>query len=215
MVETAGKSILFDPFISPNPLASAVDTGSIMPDYMLISHGHGDHVADALPIAKQSGCTLAGVFELTSWFHSKGIEKTHGMNIGGSHQFSFGNLKLTQAIHSSTLPDGTPGGVPAGFVVENQNDCFYYSGDTALFSDMALIGRNRNFKTCFLPVGDNFTMGVEDALEAALLLGTKHVIGMHFDTFEVIRIDHDRARETFARESIKLELMSIGSSIQL
>jgi len=215
MIDTAGKSILFDPFISSNPLAKGVDVTSICPDYMLISHGHGDHIEDALQIAKQSNCMVVGVYEITSWLQKQGVSKTHGMNIGGKWNFDFGSIKLTPALHSSTLPDGSCGGNPAGFLVENDTDNFYYSGDTGLFSDMALIGKNKNLKTAFLPIGDNYTMGVEDALEASKYLGVKHITAMHYDTFDTIRVDHSKCTEMFDKAGMKLEFMKVGSQIQL
>lgn len=215
MVETAGKSILFDPFIRPNPLAVHVDFESIHPDYMLLSHGHEDHVADAPTIAVRSNCTVVGVYELTSWMAAQGATQTHGMNIGGAWNFDFGKVKLTQAIHSSTLPDGSNGGCPSGFVVTNAEDCFYYAGDTALFSDMALIAKQFTLKTAFLPMGGNFTMDIYDALEAAKLLQVKHVIGMHYDTFGYIKIEHQEAVALFAASGIHLELIAIGNTITL
>lgn len=214
MVETAGKSILFDPFISPNPLAKKIRVDDLNPDYMLLSHGHHDHIADAPEIAKRSGCIVAAVWEVTHWMEKQGAD-VHGMNIGGSWTFDCGRVKLVQAVHSSTLPDGTPGGNPCGFVVENNETAFYYSGDTALYSDMALISRKTKLKTAFLPIGGNYTMDVEDAVDAAKLLKVNHVIGMHFDTFDRIRIDHRKATETFAKESIILELMGIGETITI
>jgi L-ascorbate metabolism protein UlaG (beta-lactamase superfamily) len=214
-IETAGKSILFDPFISPNELAKEINVAEIQPDYMLISHGHNDHIADAVPIALQSGCVVSAVYEITSWMEKHGVKNTHGMNIGGSWKFDFGTVKLVQAVHSSTLPDGSTGGVPCGFVVENAETCFYYSGDTALYSDMSLISKRFRLKTAFLPIGDNFTMGIQDAVEAAKILRVSHVVGMHFDTFGFIKIDHKMATDSFAEAGIKLELMSIGSSINI
>lgn len=182
---------------------------------MLLSHGHEDHIADAPAIANQSQCTVVGMFELVTWMQKQGAKNVHGMNIGGSWEFEFGRVKLTPALHSSTLPDGTNGGAPSGFVIQNHTDCFYYAGDTALFSDMALIGKRFPLKTAFLPIGGNFTMDIEDALEAAKLLGVTHVVGMHYDTFGYITINHDQATETFRNEGIHLELIPIGSTITL
>jgi L-ascorbate metabolism protein UlaG (beta-lactamase superfamily) len=215
MVETVSKNILFDPFISPNPKAKDIHLASINPDFMFISHGHSDHIADAVSISTRSQCTVVGVYEVMSWLEKQGVKNTHSMNIGGQWHFDFGSVKLTQAIHSSTLPDGSAGGVPCGFVLQNKVDCFYYAGDTALYSDMALIGNRFQLKTAFLPLGDNFTMGIEDAVEAAKLLNVKHVIGMHFDTFGYIEIDHNTAKNAFKATDIELELMSMGSTITI
>jgi L-ascorbate metabolism protein UlaG (beta-lactamase superfamily) len=215
MVETAGKSILFDPFISPNPLAKGIDVAAIRPDYMMLSHGHNDHTADAPAIARQSGCTVIGIWEMASWMENQGAAKVHPMNIGGSWNFEFGTVKLTQAVHSSSLADGSPAGNPTGFVISNADDTFYYSGDTALYSDMTLISKKFTLKTAFLPIGSNFTMDAEDAVEAAKLLRVKHVIGMHYDTFGYIEIDHNKTRALFNRAGIELVLMNINTTINL
>jgi L-ascorbate metabolism protein UlaG (beta-lactamase superfamily) len=215
MVETAGKSILFDPFISPNPLAKGIDVSAIHPDYMLLSHGHNDHIADAPAIAAQSGCTVIGIYEIAAWMEKQCAVPTHGMNIGGSWNFDFGKVKLTPAVHSSTLPDGTAAGSPTGFVVQNDSDTFYYAGDTALFGDMALVAKRFALKAAFLPIGDNFTMDIEDAVEAAKLLQTKLVVGMHYDTFGFIEINHQEAKTRFKEAGIELVLMQIGASINI
>ncbi len=182
---------------------------------MLISHGHEDHVADAVQIATQSGCQCAGIWEVMAWMNRQGVTNTHGMNIGGSWPFDFGTLKLVNAVHSSTMPDGSSGGNPAGFVIQNNNDCFYYAGDTALHSDMQLISRKFKLKCAFLPIGSNFTMDVYDAIDAARMIGTNTVIGMHFDTFGFIKINHDEAQRAFTSAGINLHLMNIGDTIEL
>lgn len=215
MVKTAGKSMLFDPFITPNPLASSVDVSSLLPDFVLLSHGHSDHVADAPAICKQSGAKAIGNWEVMSWLGKQGIENTHPMNTGGAAGFEFGGLKLVNAVHSSSTPDGVYGGNPVGFVVQNAEDCFYYAGDTALHLDMQLIPRRFNLKTAFLPIGSNFTMDIADAIEAAKLVQCNHVIGMHYDTFGYIKIDHQEAVNAFTIAGIHLELMTIGQTIQL
>ena len=158
---------------------------------------------------------VVGIFEMASWMQKQGAKEVHGMNIGGSYPFEFGRVKLTTAHHSSTLPDGSPSGNPVGFVIQNDQDTFYYSGDTGLFGDMELIAARFDLKMAFLPVGDNFTMGVEDAVLAARMLKTKRVVGMHYDTFGVIQIDHTEAKRSFADAGITLELMEIGSSINI
>ena len=214
-VVSGGKAMLFDPFITPNPLASSINVSTIKPDYMFISHGHEDHVADAVAIAGQSGCTCVGIWEITAWLRSKGIENVHPMNIGGSREFDFGTVKMVNAIHSSTLPDGMPGGNPAGFIIQNAEDCFYYAGDTALHSDMHLIPRRYKLKCAFLPLGSNFTMDVQDAIEAARMLGTHTVIGMHYDTFGYITINHEETQRAFQTAGFDLHLMKIGDTLTL
>src|SRR5690554_1332217 len=138
-VKTQDKIILFDPFISPNPKAAHIDVATLAADYILLSHGHEDHVADAENIAKRTGAKLVSNFEIVSWYEKKGIENVHPMNHGGKWKFDFGTVKYTNAVHSSMLPDGSYGGNPGGFIV-NTDKSFYYSGDTALTMDMKLIG---------------------------------------------------------------------------
>jgi len=207
--------MLFDPFISSNPLAEGIDVDKIQPDYMLISHGHEDHTADAVRIARQSGCKCIGIWEIHSWLQSNGIENTHPMNIGGSHSFEFGTVKMVSAVHSSSFPDGSYAGNPAGFVIQNSDDCFYYAGDTALHTDMQLISRKFKLNCAFLPIGNNFTMDIYDAIDAARMVGTTTVIGMHFDTFGPIEINHEEAHRAFKTAGIHLHLMKIGDTIDI
>ncbi|MEM6265593.1 MAG: metal-dependent hydrolase, partial [Bacteroidota bacterium] len=139
-IELAGKHLLFDPFITPNEKAAHIDINEIPADYILVSHGHEDHVADVAAIANRTGATIVSSYEVVSWFGKQGLEKVHPMNHGGAWQFDFGKVKYVNAIHSSTLPDGSPGGNPGGFVIESSDKNFYYSGDTALTYDMKLLG---------------------------------------------------------------------------
>jgi L-ascorbate metabolism protein UlaG (beta-lactamase superfamily) len=214
-VISGNKAMLFDPFISGNPIAAGIDVDKINPDYMLISHGHEDHVGDAVRIAGQSGCLCIGIWEIHSWLQSQGISNTHPMNIGGSYPFDFGTVKMVNAVHSSSLPNGDYGGNPAGFVIHNSEDCFYYAGDTALHSDMQLISRKFKLKCAFLPIGNNFTMDIYDAIDAARMLGTTTVVGMHYDTFAPIKINHEEAHRAFQTADIHLHLMKIGESIEI
>jgi len=200
LVEIDSKKILFDPYISPNELAEKVDLNSIVADYILVSHGHGDHVADVETIAKKNDATVVANFEVASWFQEKGLKNVHPMNHGGSKAFEFGKVKYVNAIHSSTLPDGTPGGNPGGFVVQSSQGTFYYAGDTALTYDMKLISEEFNLDFAFLPIGDNFTMGIDDAIKAAGFVGTKKIIGMHYDTFPYIKIDKEAVKKQPNRE---------------
>src|SRR5262249_4853361 len=143
-VEVAGRNLLFDPFITGNELARSIDAKKITADYILVSHGHSDHVGDAVAIAKRTGAMLISNFEITQWAGKHGIMKAHPLDHGGGHQFDFGRVKFVNAIHSSSLPDGTYAGNPGGFVVESTNGDFYYSGDTALTMDMKFIGESNN-----------------------------------------------------------------------
>jgi L-ascorbate metabolism protein UlaG (beta-lactamase superfamily) len=213
-VEISGSTLLFDPFITPNELARGVDINSIRADYVLISHAHADHLADAAAILKRTGATLIANYEITVWFAKQGCPKSHGMNHGGKARFDFGTVKFVNAIHSSSFPDGTYGGNPGGFVIESAAGNFYYAGDTALTLDMKLIGDQTPLRFAALPVGDNFTMGPADAAQAAGFLKCSNVLGVHFDTFPPIRIDHAAAQRVFQEAGVNLVLLKPGKSHQ-
>jgi L-ascorbate metabolism protein UlaG (beta-lactamase superfamily) len=214
-VQAGGKTLLFDPFITPNPLANHIKIDTIEADYILISHGHFDHITDAVEIAKRTGATVISNFEIVTWLGKQGIEKTHPLNLGGARTFDFGRVKFVNAVHSSQLPDGSYGGSPGGFVVRNAQETFYYSGDTALTHDMLFVAQEFDLRFAVLPVGDNFTMGADDAAKAAGLLKCRHVVGVHYDTFPPIKIDHAEADAIFARAGVKLELVPVGESLEL
>jgi L-ascorbate metabolism protein UlaG (beta-lactamase superfamily) len=211
-VTAGGKTLLFDPFITPNPLAKAVDAKKIAADYILVSHGHEDHLADAVEIAKRTGATVIANFEVAVWLNQKGAPKIHPMNHGGGFNFDFGRVKFVSAIHSSTMPDGSPGGNPGGFVVESADGNFYYSGDTALTMDMKLTGESTKLKFAALCVGDNFTMGPDDAVKAAEFIRCNEILGVHFDTFPPIKIDHAAAQEKFKAAGKSLHLLRPGET---
>lgn len=213
-VETGGKRVLFDPFITPNELAKHVKLKDIKADYILVSHGHADHVADCVSLAKQNNATVVGAFEVVNWLNSKGVEKFHPMNTGGKWTFDFGTVKCTNAIHSSAMPDGSYGANPMGFLVTGENN-FYYSGDTALTMDMQLIARWAKLDFAVLPIGDNFTMGYEDAIIAAELIQCKKIVGVHYDTFGYIKIDHEKVKKAFNDAGLNLFLPAIGETIDL
>jgi len=214
-VEVEGKNLLFDPFITPNELAKNISLDSIKADYLLISHGHTDHIADGVSLAKQTGATVIGAFEVINWFAGKGIDKVHPMNIGGQLLFDFGKVRCTNAIHSSAMPDGNYGGNPMGFLIITNDKSFYYSGDTALTLDLQLIPRWAKPDFAILPLGDNFTMGYEDAIIAAEMIGCKNIVGVHFDTFGYIKIDHEKVKNAFKAAGLNLFLPAIGESIEL
>ncbi|WP_209329297.1 metal-dependent hydrolase [Lunatimonas salinarum] len=215
LITIDGKKVLFDPFITPNEKAQSIDIFKISPDYVLVSHGHADHVADVEEIAKQSGAMVVSNFEIISWFQQKGIENVHPMNHGGSKVFDFGRVKYVNAVHSSTLPDNSPGGNPGGFVIETASGTFYYAGDTALTYDMKLIGEEFSIDFAILPIGDNFTMGIDDALKAADFVGTDKIIGMHYDTFPYIVLDREQANQKANAARKELVLLEIGEKIIL
>ncbi len=212
-IVVAGKHLLFDPFISPNEKAAHIDIESIPADYLLISHGHGDHVADVLPIAKRTGATIISNYEIVTYYGNHGI-KGHPLNHGGKWEFDFGMVKYVNAVHTSSFPDGTYAGNPGGFVVETAEGSFYFSGDTALTYDMKLLGEYHQLDFAFLCLGDNFTMGIEDAAIAAEFIDCQDIIGMHFDTFGYIEIDHQAAKDHFASKNKQLTLMGIGDQVE-
>jgi len=210
-VAVAGKNLLFDPFISGNPLAGKIDIDSISADYILISHGHEDHLADALTLAKSTGARVISNFEIVEWLAGKGVTHAHPLNHGGAYTFDFGRVKYVNAVHSSMLPDGSNGGNAGGFVVESAAGNFYYSGDTALTMDMKLIGESTRLKFAVLCIGDNFTMGIEDAIRAADFIRCNQVLGVHYDTFPPIRIDQAEAVLKFKSAGKELHLLPPGA----
>jgi L-ascorbate metabolism protein UlaG (beta-lactamase superfamily) len=214
-VQVKGKHLLFDPFISANEQAASINVEAVPADYILLSHGHADHVLDAVRIAKRTGALVIAAFEIHSWLNTQGISNTHPMNTGGKKAFDFGTVRCVVAQHSSTLPDGSPGGNPLGFLITTDEGDFYYSGDTALTLDMQLIPSWGKPHFSILPVGDNFTMGYEDAAVAAGWVGSKKIIGVHYDTFGYIRIDHEQAQAHFRSLGMELLLPAIGSVTEL
>ncbi|QHS62834.1 metal-dependent hydrolase [Chitinophaga agri] len=214
-VEIKGKKIVFDPFITHNELAKTVDINKIEADYIFCSHGHDDHVADLVVLAKRTNATVVGAFELTSWAGRQGLERVHPMNTGGKWQFDFGTVKCVVAHHSSGMPDGSYGGNPMGFVFTTDEGNFYFAGDTALTLDMQLIPGFAKLDFAILPIGDNFTMGADDAIVAAGFIDCKRIIGVHYDTFGYIKIDKEKTQQQFAAAGLELLLPAIGSSIDL
>ena len=214
LLKTESHSLLFDPFISQNPLASHIDIDSINPDYILISHAHGDHCADVELIAKKSGSTIIANVEIVNYFADKGIEG-FAMNSGGSHEFPFGKLTMTHAYHSSSFPDGTYGGNPNGFVIHSGDTCMFYSGDTALTSDFALLGERYAIDLAILPIGNVFTMDYVDAERACMMLKAKKCMGVHFDTFPPIEIDHEIVQAYMNLKGQDFFLPKIGEEFKL
>ncbi|MBM7648830.1 L-ascorbate metabolism protein UlaG (beta-lactamase superfamily) [Bacillus ectoiniformans] len=190
-IETNGKTILIDPFITGNELTD-LKVEEQKPDYIVLTHGHGDHIGDTVEIAKQSGALVIAVNELAIYLQHQGLN-THPMHIGGSREFDFGKIKFTQAFHGSGIQqeDGTflYMGMPAGVLLMIEGQTIYHAGDTGLFSDMKLIGELHPIDVAFLPIGDNFTMGPDDAAIAAKFLQAKTVVPIHYDTFPPIKQD--------------------------
>jgi L-ascorbate metabolism protein UlaG (beta-lactamase superfamily) len=211
-VVVGGKNLLFDPFITGNPLAKNIDVKNVPADFILVSHGHEDHLADAVEIAKRTKALVIANYEVATWLNKQGAPRVHPLNHGGGFQFDFGRVKFVNAIHSSTLPDGSSGGNPGGFVVESPDGNFYYSGDTALTMDMKLIGESTKLKFAALCVGDNFTMAPDDALKAAGFIHCNEILGVHYDTFPPIKIDHAAAKEKFKAAGKTLHLLRPGET---
>lgn len=214
-VTTAGKSILFDPFVSGNPAANIVNLDSLTPHCILLSHGHGDHIGDTIEIYKRTKCQIVAIYEIAEWLAKQGVENVIGMNIGGTVDLGFTKVKMVSAVHSNSLPDGSYAGEAAGFVVYNDEDCFYYAGDTSLTMDMQLIAQDFKLGFAFLPVGDHYTMGISDAVRAADFIRCDDIIGMHFDTFPPIAIDHEKAIQEFDAQGVNLYLLNINETIEL
>lgn len=214
VVRAAGKNILFDPFITGNPLAKGIDTTQIQADYILISHGHGDHVADLMAIAKHTGAMVVANYEIAEWVRKQGYEKVHPINFG-SKDFEFGKLRFVPAQHSSSLPDGTNGGNPGGYVLTTPDGCFYFAGDTSLTTEMQLIPGWGKLDFAMLPIGGNFTMDAADAVRAAKMIECNEIIGIHFDTFDLIKVDHTQTKELFQNAGIELILPEIGKWLDL
>ncbi|MGQ9598098.1 MAG: metal-dependent hydrolase [Anaerolineae bacterium] len=186
-VVTNGTYLLIDPFLSGNDLAD-ISADQVQSDYILISHGHGDHIGDTVAIARRTGAMTISNYEISTWLVAQGVERAHPLHIGGGYNFPFGRVKLTMALHGSALPDGTYGGNPAGFLLTLGDKKIYHACDTGLFYDMKLIGEE-GLDVAILPIGDNFTMGPQDALRAVKLLEPKVVIPIHYNTFDLIKQD--------------------------
>ena len=206
-IKSRGQAILLDPFLDDSPV-SPVKSGEVDADWILVSHGHFDHMADVEKIARRTGATIVANFEICQWFGAKGLEKTHAMNLGGGFDFPFGRVKMTIAHHTSMLPDGANGGNPAGFVVSLPEGNVYFACDTGLFSDMRLIGAC-GLAMAALPIGDNYTMGPDDALEAVKLLAPRRVVPVHNKTWPLIDQDADawaaRVRAETAAEPLVIQ----------
>jgi L-ascorbate metabolism protein UlaG (beta-lactamase superfamily) len=212
-LETGGFHVLVDPFLTGNPAAST-QAKDVPADFILLSHGHSDHVGDTIAIAKRTGAMVISNFEIANWVADKG-PKSHGQHIGGGYKHPFGYLKLTQALHGSALPDGSNGGNPAGFLLStNDGKKVYLSGDTGLFGDMSLIG-DEGLDLAVIPIGDNYTMGPDDALRAVKMLRPKHVIPIHFNTFDLIHQDAKAWAARVEKETgAKVHVLKPGESFE-
>jgi L-ascorbate metabolism protein UlaG (beta-lactamase superfamily) len=213
-IEVSGKYILVDPFITANEKSVNIDVDKIKADYILITHAHQDHTLDVEEIAKRTNAVIVSNWEIATYYGNKGFQY-HPMNHGGSWQFDFGNVKYVAAVHSSSFADGTYGGNPGGFVIEGEHKNIYISGDTALTMDMKLIPMRTKLDLAIFPIGNNFTMDVEDAIMAADFVDCDKILGCHYDTFGFIVINHDEAKKKFFDTGKDLMLLDIGESISL
>ncbi|WP_281846537.1 metal-dependent hydrolase [Olleya namhaensis] len=213
-IEIEDTHILVDPFISGNLKAAHIDINTIKADYILLTHAHQDHILDVEAIAKLTDAVIVSNFEIVTHFQNLGFEG-HPMNHGGTWDFDFGSLKYVNAIHTSSFSDGSYGGQPGGFVLEGEHKNIYIAGDTALTFDMKLIPMQTKLDLVILPIGDNFTMGINDAIIASDFLECDKILGYHFDTFGYIEIDHEAAKRKFFEKDKDLMLLEIGESLEL
>lgn len=204
--------ILVDPFITGNEKASHIDIDELKADYILLTHAHQDHILDVEAIAKRTNAVIVSNFEIANYYEEKGFE-VHPMNHGGSWNFDFGKVKYVNAIHTSSFPDGSYGGQPGGFVIEGEHKNIYIAGDTALTMDMKLIPLHTKLDLAILPIGDNFTMNVDDAIIASDFVNCDKILGYHYDTFGYIEIDHDEAKRKFYEKDKDLMLLDIGETL--
>ena len=213
-IEVGDKQIIVDPYISQNSKAAHINVDTLDADYILLTHAHGDHIADVESIAQRTNATIVSNAEIAGYYEAKGF-KTHPMNHGGSWDFDFGNVKYVNAVHSSSFPDGTYGGNPGGFVIEGEHKNIYIAGDTALTYDMKLIPLRTKLDLAIFPIGNNFTMDVDDAIIASDFVKCDKILGYHFDTFGYIEINHSESIKKFFDAGKDLMLLEIGGSIDL
>jgi len=214
LIDTGDTKLLVDPFLTGNPMAP-VSVEEIKADYIFVSHGHGDHMGDTVEIAKRCNATVVSNFEIQNWLTSQGVQKTHPLHIGGGFDFPWGRVKLTIAHHGSALPDGSYGGNPCGFIFYVQGKKIYHACDTGLFYDMKLIGEE-GIDLAVIPIGDNFTMGPEDALRAVKLIQPAIVLPIHYDTFDIIKQDPTSwAKKVEEEARVKVRVLKPGEGLEL
>ncbi|MCX6167949.1 MAG: metal-dependent hydrolase [Ignavibacteriales bacterium] len=209
----SGKSILIDPFLDGNP-TSVIKSKDVNADYIILTHAHGDHIGDAFSIAQRCNSLFICVNELANYCAGKGF-KAHNMHIGGGHNFDFGRVKFTIAHHGSMTPDNQYAGEPSGVVLSIDGKNIYHTGDTGLFYDMKLIGEMNSLDYMLLPIGDNFTMGITDAVKAVELANPKIAIPMHYNTFDVIKADPNEFKTKVESIGKKCIVMNFGQEIDL
>ncbi|NOX87701.1 MAG: metal-dependent hydrolase [Calditrichaeota bacterium] len=212
MIESGKYKIVIDPFLEGNPKAS-LKASDVKADYIIITHAHGDHFGDAIPIAKASGGTIISNFEIINYCNGQGANG-HPLHIGGGRDFPFGRVKLTPAWHGSSFPDGSYGGTPAGVVLSLEGKNIYHTGDTGLFSDMRLIGEMTPIDIFLVNIGDNFTMGIDDAVKAVEFVKPKLTIPMHYKTFDVIDVDPQEFADKVKAKGFDVKVLGVGESLE-
>ena len=213
-ITTNNKTLLIDPFITANPLAKHIDIGELKADYILITHAHQDHILDVESIATKTNAKIISNYEIVMHYIAKGFN-AHPVNHGGTCVFDNINIKYVNAVHTSSFPDGSYGGQPGGFVISYNDKSVYIAGDTAVTFDMKLIPMQTKLDLVVLPIGDNFTMGIDDAIIASDFVECNKILGCHYDTFPPIEIDKTLAIEKFKTKSKELVLLEIGASINI
>ncbi len=213
-IEGSDVRLVIDPFLTDNP-QSKFKPGDLNVDYVLLTHGHGDHLGDGIEMAKQNNAVVVAPYELATYCQEKGVENVHPMHIGGGYNFPFGRVKLTIAHHGSMAPDGTYTGNPCGFLVTVDGKTIYHAGDTGLFYDMKLIGEMNTIDVALLPIGDNFTMGIDDAVKAVELLQPRLAVPMHYKTFDVIDADPEEFVRKVAEKGFKAQVVPPRESIEI
>jgi L-ascorbate metabolism protein UlaG (beta-lactamase superfamily) len=216
-ITIGGKTIVFDPFITGNELARAagVNIDDIKPDYILISHGHSDHIGDLVYLANKTNAQVISSFEICTWLGNQGYANSHPMNVGGKKMLEFGSVKMTYAMHSSSFSDGSYAGIASGFLLSGEGKTIYFAGDTALNNEMKLLGDLNKIDYALLPIGGNFTMDAIDANIAADFIKCKNIIAMHYDTFGFIKINHEESKQLFNQSGKELHIIKIGESIEI
>lgn len=211
-----GTKVLMDPFITYNPLAKHINIAELNPDYIILSHGHEDHVADVAHIQQQSGASVIAIVETAAWVRRQGVpgDKVMEFNFGGTLNLPFGKVKMVYALHTNSTPDGVYGGVPCGFVFTIGDKKIYFAGDTALTLEMKLLA-DLNLDWAFLPIGGHYTMDMYDAVKASDFINCKNIIGMHYDTFPPVTIDVEEAKIVFTDAQLNLTLLAVGESMSL
>jgi L-ascorbate metabolism protein UlaG (beta-lactamase superfamily) len=216
LISDSDTSVLIDPFLTGNPKASCT-ADDVNPDAILLTHAHADHLGDAVAISQRTGAQIVAVFELAMYCGGQGAD-VHPMGIGGQRSFDWGTVKFVQAFHSSSIQteDGfLYGGMPTGIVLTIDGKSIYHAGDTGLFSDMQLIGRRHSPDLAILPIGDNFTMGIDDAVEATIMIQPKKVVPMHFGTFPPIDVDPNEFKQKLADQAVECHVLEPGESLDV